>query len=81
LVPVALAAGATLATHGGSLLTNFVGRGEYRHISPGRQMAEPYKRVVVLHLTILGGAFFVASAGTPVAALVVMVVVKTAVTS
>ncbi|MFC7204641.1 DUF6498-containing protein [Haloferax namakaokahaiae] len=76
LVSVLLAAGITLVTHGGSLLTNFVGREEYRHISPGGQMSEPYKRVIVLHLTILGGAFLVASAGTPAAALVVMVVVK-----
>ncbi|WP_410765717.1 DUF6498-containing protein [Haloferax sp. DFSO60] len=76
LLPVLLATGVTLLTHGGSLLTNFVGREEYRHISPGGQMAEPYKRVIVLHLTILFGAFLVAGAGTPVAALVVMVVVK-----
>jgi len=75
---VFLAAGATLLSHGGSFAVNFVGREEYRSVSPGTQMSEPYRRVVVLHLTIILGAFLVAASGAPAAALVVMVVVKTA---
>ncbi|MCO8266874.1 DUF6498-containing protein [Haloferax prahovense] len=75
---VLLAAGATVLSHGGSFAVNFVGRGEYRSISPGKQMSEPYRRVIVLHLTIILGAFLVAASGAPAAALVVMVVVKTA---
>ncbi|WP_396610737.1 DUF6498-containing protein [Haloferax sp. S1W] len=78
LLPVGLAAGATLVSHGGSFAVNFVGREEYRSVSPGKQMSEPYRRVVVLHLTIILGAFLVAALGTPAAALVVMVLVKTA---
>ncbi|KAB1192500.1 hypothetical protein GJR96_03230 [Haloferax sp. MBLA0076] len=77
LLPVGIAAGATLLSHGGSFVVNFVGREEYRTISPGKQMSEPYRRVIVLHLTIILGAFLVASSGAPAAALVVMVVVKT----
>ncbi|WP_424007827.1 DUF6498-containing protein [Haloferax denitrificans] len=75
---VFLAAGATLLSHGGSFAVNFVGREEYRSVSPGAQMSEPYRRVIVLHLTIILGAFLVAASGAPAAALVVMVVVKTA---
>ena len=76
-VTVALAGGVTLFSHGGSFVVNFVGRAEYRSVSPGTQMSEPYRRVVVLHLTIILGAFLVGASGAPVAALVVMVVVKT----
>ncbi|POG53889.1 DUF6498-containing protein [Haloferax marisrubri] len=75
---VLLAAGATVLSHGGSFAVNFVGREEYRSVSPGAQMSEPYRRVIVLHLTIILGAFLVAASGAPAAALVVMVVVKTA---
>ncbi|CQR51121.1 MULTISPECIES: DUF6498-containing protein [Haloferax] len=75
---VLLAASATLLSHGGSFAVNFVGREEYRSVSPGKQMSEPYRRVIVLHLTIILGAFLVAASGAPAAALVVMVVVKTA---
>jgi hypothetical protein len=38
---------------------------------------EPYRRVFVLHVTVVSGAFGVALVGSPVGALVVMVVVKT----
>jgi hypothetical protein len=74
---VLLGGAAMVASHGGSFLWNFVGRGEYRDVSPGQQMTEPYRRVFVLHLTIVLGAFLVASAGSPLALLVLMVVLKT----
>lgn len=41
-------------------------------------MVEPYRRVVVLHVTIVLGAIGVAVVGAPVGALVVMVLAKTA---
>ena len=40
-------------------------------------MRAPYGRVVVLHLTILVGAVAVATVGAPIAALAVVVVLKT----
>jgi hypothetical protein len=68
---------ALFISHGASFFTNFIGRGEFRTTSPARQMGAPYARVVVLHLTILFGAFAVALIGAPIAALLVMVVLKT----
>jgi len=75
---VAIAAVALFLSHGASFLLNYVGRREYLTTSPARQMAAPYGRVVVLHLTIILGAMAVAVVGAPIAALVVLVVLKTA---
>ncbi|HET7676897.1 MAG TPA: DUF6498-containing protein [Candidatus Limnocylindrales bacterium] len=74
---VVVTAGALFVSHLVSFLVNYVGRGEYRTVSPMDQMQAPYARVVVLHLTILFGAFGIAMLGTPLAPLLVMVVVKT----
>ena len=63
-------------SHVGSYFYNFLGRREYLKVSPEEQMFRPYGRVLVLHLTILGGTFLVASLGTPMALLVLMVVLK-----
>jgi hypothetical protein len=43
-----------------------------------RQMGAPYARVVVLHVTIIFGAFVVAFLGSPIGALLVLVVLKAA---
>lgn len=75
---VAIAAAALFLSHGASFLFNYVGRGEYITASPTRQMAAPYGRVVVLHLTIIFGAFVVAILGSPIGALLVLVGLKTA---
>jgi hypothetical protein len=39
-------------------------------------MMQPYGRVVVLHLAILGGGFLVMLMGMPVAGLVLLIVLK-----
>jgi hypothetical protein len=66
-----------LASHAVSFWTNYVRRREYLGISYLQQMAQPYSRVLVMHVTILAGAFLMILIGTPVAALVVLVVMKT----
>jgi hypothetical protein len=65
------------AYHAVSFLINYIGEGEYRSADADTLMSEPYRRVVVLHLTILGGSLVVANVGTPLGALAVMVLVKT----
>jgi hypothetical protein len=66
-------------SHTASFLINFVGRGEYRKVSAARQMFAPYGRLVILHLTILFGAFLSLAIGSPVGAVVVLVLLKTVV--
>jgi len=41
-------------------------------------MGQPYGRVVVLHMTVLFGGWIVMTLGSPLAALVLLVVLKTA---
>ena len=66
-------------SHVSSFLLNYLGRGEFRRMSPQQLMMQPYARVVVLHLTILAGGFATAALGAPVAALLVLIVLKTAI--
>ena len=65
-------------SHGLSYRLNFIGRGEYRRTTVARQMGAPYGRLVVLHVTIIFGALAIAFSGAPEAAVVVLVVLKTA---
>ena len=68
---------ALFASHGSSFVLNWLGSGERYTSNASAEMVAPYVRVVVLHLTILLGAFAVAFLGAPIWALVVMVVAKT----
>jgi hypothetical protein len=77
-LPVATAVVGLVATHAYSYRANYLGEREYERAGPVTLMVEPYRRVFVLHLTIVLGAFAVAAVGAPVGALLVMIVVKTA---
>jgi hypothetical protein len=66
-------------SHTFSFVVNFLGRREYRKVSPAEQMARPYGRVAVLHLVILFGGFVSLAIGSPIGALLVLVVLKTAI--
>jgi hypothetical protein len=55
---------------------NFIRGGEYKRKNPGEIMIQPYGRVIAMHLTILGGAFLMALMNSPVAGLIVLVVMK-----
>ena len=72
-----LAAGALFLSHGASFFLNYLGKREYLTASAAKQMFAPYGRVVMLHLTIIFGAFLIAFLGAPIGALLVLVVVKT----
>ena len=75
---VLLGGAALMVSHGASFALNWLAGGEYRTSTPAAEMGAPYARVIVLHMTILFGAFAVAILGAPIWALVVMVSVKTA---
>ena len=68
-----------LVSHGASFLYNFLWKKEYKNISLRQQMFAPYKRIGVMHLTLfLLGSFVVwTNLDLHIAAIVLMVVVKT----
>lgn len=76
---IALVLFSLFVSHGISYHTNFIGKEEYLHISPSEQMFAPYYRVVVMHVTVLAGAVFIKSTGSPISVLVILVLVKTVV--
>jgi hypothetical protein len=63
-------------SHGLSFVVNYLWQREYLSVSPGQQMFSVYGRVVVLHVTILGGAFLIGGLGTPLAALGILIAAK-----
>ena len=75
---VLIGAAALFVSHGASFLLNYIGNGEYQRTSAPRQMTAAYGRVIVLHLTILFGAFVIAALGSPIGLLLLLVVLKTA---
>jgi len=75
---VLIAGVALFISHGASFLFNYVGRREYLRVSAAGQMFAPYGRLVILHLTILLGAFAIMVIGAPVGAIAVLVALKTA---
>jgi hypothetical protein len=68
--------GLTIA-RGASFVMNYLGRHEYRTVSPQQQAFAPYPRLITLHLTIIFGAFVSLMIGSPVGAIVVLVLIKT----
>ena len=73
---VLIGAGGLAISHAVSFVVNFLGGREYLTASPAVQMFSVYGRVVVLHVTILGGAFLVGRLGTPLAALAILLIGK-----
>lgn len=69
--------GGLMLSHGVSFLVNFLLAGEYRRITLGELMGAPYGRIMILHFTIIVGAFATMALGQPLALLLVLVVLKT----
>ena len=67
---------ALVASHAFSFGYNYLWRGEFRTSSLQSLMQQPYGRVVVLHLAILGGGFLIMALRSPTAGLVLLVVLK-----
>jgi hypothetical protein len=68
---------ALVISHTISFVTNYIGQGEYKQANLSELMAQPYGRVVILHLTILLGGFTVMSVGSPEIGLVLLIALKT----
>jgi len=65
-------------SHGVSFFTNYLGRSEYLGMNLKTQMGEPYKRIVVMHVTIILGGFLTMTLRTPMPVLFLLIVFKTA---
>lgn len=59
-------------------LVLFIARGEAKTTNPMALMAAPYPRIIVLHITIIGGGFLVMLLNQPVAGVLALALVKTA---
>lgn len=70
---------ALVVSHGFSFFHNYLGSGENRNVSLPQLMGQPYVRVVVLHVAILGGGFLVLASGSPLPALLLLIALKTAI--
>lgn len=68
-----------VASHGYSFARNYVGREEYRRVDIGRMMFRPYGRVFVVHLFIIAGGLILQVLQGPAAALLLFVLLKTAI--
>jgi hypothetical protein len=67
---------ALFLSHGLSFYTNFLKQREYVGRTTQQQMGEPYKRIVMLHLTIIFGGWGVIMFRSAVPALVLLVTLK-----
>jgi hypothetical protein len=77
-VPLWPALAALFISHGVSFFTNYLPRREYLGTDLKTQMGEPYKRIIVMHLTIILGGFLTMLLRTPAAALLLLIALKTA---
>ncbi len=77
-VPLWPALAVLFISHGVSFFTNYLGRREYQGMDMKTQMGEPYKRIIVMHVTIIFGGGLTLILRTPAAALLLLIALKTA---
>lgn len=77
--PIWTAILAIFISHGVSFFENFLGRREYLGRTGSKQMSEPYRRLMVMHVTLIFGGMAIMALGQPIYALVLLVVLKIAI--
>lgn len=65
-----------IVSHGMSYISNFIMQGEYRLVSPAQQMSGPYRRIALMHVTLLLAGLMAKSRNGALGALIFMVVLK-----
>ena len=63
-------------SHGISFVANYLLGGERDRVALPQLMIQPYGRIVVLHLAILGGGFLIMSLGSPWYGLALLILLK-----
>ena len=74
---IRIAIAALFLSHGVSFVYNYILKKEYKKAKGQNLLMAPYGRVVVMHFTILGGAFLSFVLGSPAAILLLLIVLKT----
>jgi hypothetical protein len=67
---------ALFVSHGWSFIENFMGDREHERLTLGQAMALPYRRMIITHIALLAGGFFLAEHGQPLAGLMILVLLK-----
>ena len=67
-----------LISHGISYYRNFVAAEKYKGRTMAIQMQEPYRRIIIMHLTIIFGGFLTLALGSGVGALMLLLGLKIA---
>lgn len=63
-------------SHGISFFYNFLKNKEYNHTNISQQMFMPYKRIVIMHITIIGSGFLSILLGNSSFAIILLVIFK-----
>jgi len=67
---------ALFLSHGYSFIVNYLGKGEYRRYNISMLMKHPYTRIILLHITLVLGGGLVMILKSPVAGLVLLILLK-----
>ncbi len=68
-----------LLGHGASFVMNYILKGEYKEADLKALMWQPFKRVIVLHLTLAVGGILLLTQGSPTGGLIILILLKIAV--
>ena len=71
-----LVALALLGSHAWSFFSNFLGGQEHRRLSRRSAMALPYRRMMITHVALLVGGFWLQERGQPLVGLILLVAMK-----
>ena len=69
---------ALFASHGISYAVNFIGKQEFLSVSPAGQLMQPYRRIMIMHLTVVFGAWLAFPFGSATGFLIVLILSKIA---
>jgi hypothetical protein len=69
---------ALFISHAWSFVENYMGQQEHERLTPGQAMALPYRRMMITHVALIAGGFFLAEKGQPLAGLVFLIALKIA---
>jgi hypothetical protein len=66
-------------SHGVSFVTNFIGHKEYEKLTISQQMLAPYRRIFVMHITIMLCALLLSLFSRPLVTMLILVFLKIAI--